>query len=56
MKNDIKIKLSPYELRILVKATNEMRTDFIKNNTTTEDIDEILLKLINKYEKITGSF
>lgn len=52
MKHDIKVKLDSFELKLLVKALNEMRNDFINKKYTTQDIDELLLKIIEKYEKL----
>ena len=55
MKNK-KIKLDNYEIRLVIKALNELRNESIKNQVPTDFIDEVLMKYIykeyNKVEKI----
>ena len=45
MKNK-KIKLDNYEIRIVIKALNELRNESIKSKVSTDLIDEILIKYI----------
>ena len=41
-----KIKIDDFELRVIVKALNELRNQFIANNKPTEDIDILLFRLL----------
>ena len=50
MKNK-KIKLDNYEIRIVIKALNELRNESIKSKVSTDLIDEILMKYITALEK-----
>lgn len=50
MKNK-KIKLDNYEIRIVIKALNELRNESIKNQVPTDFIDEVLMKYITTLEK-----
>ena len=50
MKNK-KIKLDNYEIRIVIKALNELRNESIKSKVSTDLIDEILMKYITDLEK-----
>ena len=47
----IKIKLDSFELNILINGINEFRNMLLAENLPTEDVDELLLKLIDTYEK-----
>ena len=49
MKNK-KIKLDNYEIRIVIKALNELRNES-KSKVSTDLIDEILMKYITALEK-----
>ena len=46
-----KIKLDNYEIRIVIKALNELRNESIKSKVSTGLIDEILMKYITALEK-----
>ena len=47
----IKIKLDSFELNLLINAMNEFRNMLLAKDLPTEDVDELLLKLIDVYEK-----
>ena len=47
----IKIKLDSFELNILINGINEFRNMLLAEDLPTEDVDELLLKLIDAYEK-----
>ena len=47
----IKIKLDSLELNLLINGMNEFRNMFFAEDLPTEDVDELLLKLIDTYEK-----
>lgn len=40
------LTLDPYEHGLLVNALNEMRTDLLQENLTTDAVDEVLLKAL----------
>ena len=46
-----KIKLDNFELKVVIKSLNEMRTQLLNQNKTTDFIDELLLKYITVLEK-----
>ena len=47
----IKIKLDSFELNLLNNGINEFRNMLLAEDLYTEDVDELLLKLIDTYEK-----
>jgi len=47
----IKIKLDSFELNLLINGMNEFRNMLLAEDFTTEDVDELLLKLLDAYEK-----
>ena len=47
----IKIKFDSFELNLLINGMNEFRNMLLSEDLPTEDVDELLLKLINVYEK-----
>ena len=47
----IKITLDSFELNLLINGMNEFRNMLLAENLPTEDIDELLLKIIDKSEK-----
>ncbi len=51
MKNMILIKLDPYEHGYLFQVLNEKRNQMIQNQEDTENIDELLLRVIDAKEK-----
>lgn len=46
-----KIKLDNFELKIVIKSLNEMRTQLLNQKKETDFIDELLLKYITILEK-----
>lgn len=51
MKNMILIKLDPYEHGYLFQVLNEKRNQMLQNQEDTENIDELLLRVIDAKEK-----
>ena len=49
--NKIKIKLDSFELNLLINGVNEFRNMLLAENLPTEDVEELLLKIIDTYEK-----
>ena len=47
----IKIKLDSFEFNLLINSMNEFRNILLAEDLSTEDVDELLLKLIDTYEK-----
>ena len=47
----IKIKLDSFELNLLINGVNEFRNMLLAENLPTEDVEELLLKIIDTYEK-----
>lgn len=45
------IEVSDYEHRVMMEALNDRRNDFISENKTTEDVSELLLKVIDAPSK-----
>ena len=50
-KRKIKIKLDSFECNLLINGMNEFRNMLLAENLPTKDVDELLLKLIDTYEK-----
>ena len=46
-----KVKLDDFEHRILINCVNIARTAFIEQGKPTEDVDELLIKIINAPSK-----
>ena len=46
MRYAMKLKLTHYEVRVLVFALNELRNNLIAENRYTDPVDEILARLI----------
>ena len=47
----IKLKLDSFELNLLINGMNEFRNMLLAEDFPTEDVDKLLLKLIDVYEK-----
>ena len=47
----IKINLDSFECNLLINGMNEFRNMLLAENSPTEDVDELLLKLIDAYVK-----
>ena len=41
------IEVSDYEHRVMMEALNDRRNDFISENKLTEDVSDLLLKVID---------
>ncbi len=51
MERRTKIKFTDFECNLLINGMNEFRNMFLAEDLPTEDIDELLLKIIDKCEK-----
>ena len=51
MSRKIKIKFTDFECNLLVNGMNEFRNMLLAENLPTEDVDESLLKIIDKTER-----
>ena len=45
--NTVMIKVSDFEQRLLVNGMNRFRNDLIREDLPTEDVDDVLLKIID---------
>ena len=46
----VKMKFKDFECNLLINGINEWRNILLAANYPTEDVDELLLKIINKAE------
>ena len=46
-----KLKLTDFESNLLINGMNEFRNMLLSNGIPTEDVDELLLKIINQSER-----
>mgnify|MGYP003408229513 CR=1 FL=1 len=46
-----KLKLTDFECNLLINGMNEFRNMLLSDGIPTEDVDELLLKIINKSER-----
>lgn len=51
MSKKAKIKFTDFECNLLINGMNEFRNMLLAEDLPTEDVDELLLKLIDTYEK-----
>lgn len=52
MKENIKVlELDKYELGIIINALNDLRSKLIREEEITDDVDEVLLKVLDAPEK-----
>ena len=51
MSRKAKIKFTDFECNLLINGMNEFRNMLLADNLPTEDVDELLLKIIDKSEK-----
>ena len=49
-KKKVKMKYTGFECNLLINGINEWRNILLAANYPTEDVDELLLKIINKAE------
>ena len=47
----VKIKFTDFECNLLINGMNEFRNFLLSESISTEDVDELLLKIINKSER-----
>ncbi|MDD6847419.1 MAG: hypothetical protein PUD53_01370 [Oscillospiraceae bacterium] len=46
-----KLKLTYFECNLLINVMNEFRNTLLSDGIPTEDVDELLLKIINQSER-----
>ena len=51
MSRKIKVKFTDFECNLLINGMNEFRNMLLSEDLPTEDVDELLLKIIDKSEK-----
>ena len=51
MSRKTKIKFTDFECNLLINGMNEFRNMLLAGGLPTEDVDELLLKIIDKSEK-----
>ena len=51
MRRKVKVKLTDFECNLLINGMNEFRSMLLTEDLPTEDVNELLLKIIDKSEK-----
>ena len=51
MREKVKVKFTDFECNLLINGMNEFRNMLLADGLPTEDVDELLLKIIDKSEK-----
>lgn len=51
MSRKVKIKFTDFEYNLIINGMNEFRNILLAKNLPTKDVDELLLKIIDKSEK-----
>ena len=51
MRRKVKVKLTDFECNLLINGMNEFRNMLLADGLPTEDVDELLLKIIDKSGK-----
>ena len=51
MSRKIKVKFTDFECNLLINGINEFRNMLLAEGLPTEDVDELLLKIIDKSER-----
>ena len=46
-----KLKLTDFECNLLINGMNELRNMLLAEGITTEDVDDLLIKIISKSER-----
>ena len=46
-----KLKLTDFECNLLINGMNEFRNMLLSDSIPTEDVDELLIKIINQSER-----
>lgn len=54
LRKKTKLKLTDFECNLLINGMNEFRNMLLVEDLPTEDVDELLLKIIDKSEKQGG--
>ena len=48
---ETKLKLTDFECNLLINGMNEFRNMLLSEGITTEDVEELLIKIISKSER-----
>ena len=51
MRKKVKVKFTDFECNLLINGMNEFRNMLLADGLPTEDVDELLLKIIDKSER-----
>ena len=51
MSRKIKVKFTDFECNLLINGMNEFRNMLLADGLPTEDVDDLLLKIIDKSER-----
>ena len=51
MSKKVKIKFTDFECNLLINGMNEFRNMLLSEGLPTEDVDDLLIKIIDKSEK-----
>ena len=51
MRRKVKVKLTDFECNLLINGMNEFRNMLLAEKLPIDDVDELLLKIIDKSEK-----
>ena len=51
MRRKVKVKFTDFECNLLINGMNEFRNMLLADGLPTEDVDELLLKIIDKSER-----
>ena len=51
MRGKVKVKFTDFECNLLINGMNEFRNMLLSEDLPTEDVDELLLKIIDKSER-----
>ena len=51
MRRKVKVKFTDFECNLLINGMNEFRNMLLADGLPTDDVDELLLKIIDKSEK-----
>ena len=51
MRRKVKVKFTDFECNLLINGMNEFRNMLLADGLHTEDVDELLIKIIDKSEK-----
>ena len=50
-RNTTKIKFTEFECHLLINGINEFRNMLLEQNLPTEDVEDLLIKIINKFDR-----